>query len=292
MKELRERVVVVTGAGSGIGRALAQAFAAAGSKLVLADIDPESLDETIAGLDASDAIAVPTDVTRQDAVDALAARALDVFGSVHVLCNNAGVGCTGFVWENSPSDWDWVFGVNVHGVVHGLRSFVPIFLEQADEAHVVNTCSMLGLHSAPLSAPYIASKHAVLAISESLRIDLGMKGAKHIGVSVLCPGPVSTNLADERDRPARAAPSDSETVRAYQQVMENVVRAGMDPRQVADAVVAGVRENRFFVFPAPEFAVGARARLDEILQAVGGEFQELPVIEGMPASDGASEQTR
>lgn len=269
MQDLQGKVVVITGAGSGVGRGLAGAFAEAGARLVLADVDPEGLKQTAESLGAGvEVLPVPTDVAEPAALDALARKAVDAFGAAHVLCNNAGVGCTGFIWENTPPDWDWIFGVNVWGVVNGLRAFVPLFLEQGEEAHIVNTSSMLGLHGAPLSGAYAASKHAVLAISEALRTDLQIKGATHIGVSVLCPGPVQTSLAGERDRPEVPVEEPAE-VKNWKQTMDQVLLGGMAPAAVAASVVEAVRDDRFWIFPAPEYVPGVRARIEEIEASLG-----------------------
>ncbi len=266
MKSLSGRVAVITGAGSGVRRGLAHAFAEAGARLVLADIRPDDLEATRRELAPSvESIAVTTDVTSQPSVDALAQSALEAFGAVHVLCNNAGVACSGFLWEYSLEDWDWILGVNVRGVVHGIRSFVPIFLEQSDEAHVVNTSSMLGLSSTPLTGAYVTSKHAVLAISECLRLDLQLKGSR-VGVSVLCPGPVRTRVPEERGRPARArdAAGLDPKLAAHSETMKQVIAGGMDPREVGRCAVDGVLSDRFYLVPSPEFVAGARTRIDEI----------------------------
>ena len=270
MQDLVDKVVVITGAGSGIGRGLATKFAEAGAKLALADVDAEGLEATVKALrDGVETVLVPTDVSEPGAVEALARKTFDSYGAAHVLCNNAGVGTTGFVWEHAPPDWDWIFGVNVWGVVNGLRAFVPRFIEQGEEAHVVNTSSMLGLHGAPLSGPYAASKHAVLAITEALRQDLQIKGVTNIGVSVLCPGPVQTSLAAERDRPEVPVEEPAE-VENWKKVMDQVLLGGMAPDRVAAAVVEAVLEGRFWIFPAPEYAAGAKARIEEIELAIGG----------------------
>jgi NAD(P)-dependent dehydrogenase (short-subunit alcohol dehydrogenase family) len=266
MQELEGRVAVITGAGSGVGRGLAQGFAEAGARLALADVDTDGLEETRQLLGSSvESIAVKTDVTSQASVDALAGRALDAFGAVHVLCNNAGVAFGGYLWEHSLEDWDWIVDVNVRGVIHGIRTFVPIFLEGGEEAHVVNTSSMLGLYAAPLTGPYVMTKHAVLALSESLRLDLQTKGA-NVGVSVLCPGPVKTRVNEERGRPARTKPpgEPDPQIAANAVAMRGIIANGMEPAEVGRCVVDGVRSGRFYLFPSPEYVPGARIRMNEI----------------------------
>ena len=266
MRALRDRVVVVTGAAAGIGRALAEAFADQGARLVLADLDAEGLETTRRGLaTAARSVCVPTDVTDAGALDALASRAFEIRGDVAVLCNNAGVAAGGVVWEQSLEDWQWMFSANVMGIVHGLRSFVPRLLLQNRPAHVVNTASMMGLLTAPGLGAYGASKHAALAISETLRHDLAAVGAP-IGVSVLCPGPVASRIHEERTRPGasrRAAASDAEREAQKAQIVA-LMNASIPPRAVADAVVRAVIEDRFFVFSHPDQIPGVEARCAEI----------------------------
>src|ERR1019366_5622775 len=171
MRELRGKVAVVTGAASGIGRAMAERFAREGMKLVLADVQEKALSEARDAIASGgvEAIAVPTDVSKWEQVDALAKRTFEAYGAAHVLCNNAGVGVGGVAWEMSGADWDWVVGVNQWSVVHGIRAFVPRMIAQG-EGHVVNTASMAGLVTAPGMSVYCATKHAVVAISECLHL--------------------------------------------------------------------------------------------------------------------------
>lgn len=264
LRDLTGRVVVVTGAAGGIGRGLAEAFADAGARLVLADRDEEGLAQTSAGLPGTaQAQVVATDVTDAEAVERLAEAAFALTGEVHVLCNNAGVACPGPVWEIAPSDWDWMIGVNVMGIVHGLRAFVPRMLGQASPAHVVNTASMMSLVTAPGLGAYAATKHAALAISECLRFDLQAAGAP-IGVSVLCPGPVATRVHEQRYRPGHEAPApDGAATEMHATLLPSMV----PPRPVADCVVDAVRDGRFFVFPQPEYLAGIDARQQELRQA-------------------------
>ena len=200
MKELRGKVAVVTGAASGIGRALAGRFAAEGMKVVLADVEGPALAKAESELRAGGAtvLAVAADVARAEAVDALAARTLEAFGGVHVLCNNAGVYASGLSWERPLADWEWVLGVNLWGVIHGVRAFVPIMLRQGSEAHIVNTASVAGLISGPFSAPYNVSKYGVVALSESLHYELALAGRAGEGVRPL------PRLGEHADRRLRA----------------------------------------------------------------------------------------
>ncbi len=265
MDRLEGRVVVITGGASGVGRGMAEAFAEAGARLVLADRHEARLDATAQAVGRrGDVLTQKVDVRDPDQIQALADRVYAEFGSVHVLCNNAGVACNGLLWQHSLEDWDWIFDTNVRATVHGLRTFVPRFLEQREPAHIVNTSSMLGLSSAPLTGLYGASKQSVLAISEALRLDLALVGADHIGVSVLCPGPVRTNVAEEPGRPpvdtAAVPPAVSEVNAALKAVVAN----GMDPRKVGDRVVEGVRTGRFWILPAPEYLGQAEQRLAQI----------------------------
>ncbi|MFP8878162.1 MAG: SDR family NAD(P)-dependent oxidoreductase [Myxococcota bacterium] len=269
MKQLAGQVVVITGAASGIGRGMAEAFADAGARLVLADIHDGRLEETADSLrKGTDVITLRTDVRDPEQVEALANFAYESFGAVNVLCNNAGVACNGLLWEHSLDDWDWVFDTNVRSTVHGLRVFVPRMLAQDDAAHIVVTASMLGLSSAPLTGVYGASKQTVLAISETLRIDLALVGAD-IGVSALCPGPVRTNVNEQPGRAPVAPSTVPDVVSQVDAALKAVVANGMDPREVGNCVVEAVREGRFWIFPAPEFLSNAEQRLAEIRSAVG-----------------------
>lgn len=262
MRELRDRVGVVTGAGSGIGRALAERFAAEGMRVVLADVSEERLRETEAALAGRGArtLAVPTDVRSADSVAALATRTMDAFGAVHVVCNNAGIAGYGRPsWEQPLDGWEQVLGVNLWGVIHGIRTFVPLMLEQGGEGHVVNTASMAGLVSLPYLAPYHATKFAVVTISESLHMELAMLGAP-VKVSVLCPGFVRTNIGAIDPQDPR-----SEAEAALQETFRQLIAAGIEPSIVAERVVEAIRAERFWVFSHRELLEAVRARADGIL---------------------------
>ena len=273
MKELRDRVAVVTGAGSGIGQALAERFAAEGMRVVLADVDEARARETEALLAQRGArsLVVQTDVQQGAAVEALAARTLSTFGAVHVVCNNAGI--AGFarpVWEQSLEGWQQVFGVNLWGVIHGIRTFVPIMLQQGTEGHIVNTASMAGLLSLPLLSPYHATKHAVVTISESLHMELAMTGAP-VKVSVLCPGFVRTNIGADGLEDAR-----SEAEAALLEAFRRLIAEGLAPAAVAERVVQAIRAEEFWVFSHPELVVAVRQRADAIVAGHSPAAVPLP----------------
>jgi len=273
MQGLQGRVAVVTGAASGIGLAMALRFAAAGMKLVLADIEAAPLQRALAQLQAqgAQAIAVPVDVASAASVEALAEAAYARYGAVHLLCNNAGVAAPALLqpaWENSLADWQWTLGVNLMGVVHGLRAFVPRMLDGGDEGHIVNTASVAGLLTG--SGPYFASKHAVTCVTEGLYKDFKAMAAK-LSASVLCPGVIRTAILDaERNRPAQfGAPTDlsalSEKSQRWAASFRESIAAGIDPAVVADAVAEAVLHDRFYIVPAqPEYLDSISTRMADI----------------------------
>jgi NAD(P)-dependent dehydrogenase (short-subunit alcohol dehydrogenase family) len=274
MQDLEGKVAVVTGGASGIGLGLARRFAGERMRVVLADVERAALDEATAELadafGADNVMGVPTDVRDDEAVDGLAAAAFEQFGTVHVLCNNAGVGVGGLTWTVPPDRWRWAVDVNLLGVARGIRAFVPRMIEQG-EGHVVNTASAAGILTGPAMAPYYATKHAVVALSESLHFDLQLTGAT-VGVSVLCPEWVRTNIADsERNRPSDVAPVESgpvpgvdvdpEMIRA---LIQGLIDGGMDPGDVAAQVVDAIRTDRFWVLTHATTVEAARQRWDAI----------------------------
>ena len=275
MQQLQGRVAVITGAASGIGLALAQACAREGMKLVLADIETDPLLRVQAQLRAEGvaAVAQTADVMDEAQVIALADTAYREFGAVHLLCNNAGVAAPALrapSWETSAAEWQWVLGVNLSGVAHGVRAFVPRMLAGGEEGHVVNTASVAGLISGP--GPYFASKHGVVCLSEALYKELRAAGAR-LSASVLCPGLVRTAILDaERNRPAAFGPrtdlqSASAGVRQAAASFRESLQSGYAPSQVADAVLDGVRADRFYIVPAQPLLVDlVRLRLQDILE--------------------------
>jgi NAD(P)-dependent dehydrogenase (short-subunit alcohol dehydrogenase family) len=274
MKEFQDRVAVVTGAGSGIGRALAEKFAAEGMKVVLADIQEDALAAVEGELRGRDArvLAVRTDVASGDEVAALARQALEAFGAIHVVCNNAGVsGGGGPIWAATEADWRWVLGVNLWGVIHGVRTFVPIMLGQGTEGHIVNTSSVLGLTSGPGGGPYGVSKHGVARITEGLYYDLLAAGSK-LHCSVLCPGMIATEIiTSARNRPADLQnPVDDETRRQAEEMSRQADalfhQFGMPPAQVADLVFDAIREERLYVLTHENIKDGVRRRMENIIE--------------------------
>lgn len=260
----------MTGAASGIGRALAERFLAEGMKVVLADVEEAALQQTASDLAAAggETVSFRVDVSRPEEVRALADVAFERFGGVHVLCNNAGVGIGGTIWEHSPEDWQWLLGVNVLGVVNGLREFVPRMLARDEEAHIVNTASAAGLDARPWLGMYSATKYAVVAISETLRAELEMRGAK-IGVSVLCPALVNTRIAEsERNRPTaegRTAHHLTPEARAFDQAFRAALAQGLPPEQVADSVLRAIRDGSLYIITQAETIARVRTRLERIL---------------------------
>ncbi len=268
VRSFEGRVAVVTGAAGGIGRALAERCAREGMRVVLADIEEAALRRTELTMAESGAtvLAVRTDVSRREDVEALARRTLDTFGAVHLLFNNAGVGGGSSSWESSVEDWTWVLGVNLWGVIHGIRTFVPIMLRQGEEGHVVNTASLSGLVSLPWGAVYQASKYAVVAISESLYYELALRGAS-IGVSVLCPGFVRTGFLDSaRNRPAELCNDGGCGEPARDGGLQRrFIEAGLAPEAVAERAFAAIRARQLWVLTHPETRFLLRARVRGIL---------------------------
>jgi NAD(P)-dependent dehydrogenase (short-subunit alcohol dehydrogenase family) len=220
-------------------------------QVVLADIEEPALDDAVEKLRASgvEVLGVPTDVSDGAQVQALADEAVARFGAVHVLCNNAGVGAGGFSWEAPLSTWEWVLGVNLWGVIHGLRAFVPILMQQP-EAHVVNTASIAGLVAGPFMGPYNASKHAVVALSETLYHEMGMM-APQVKVSVLCPGWVRTRIAESaRNRPGESGESaEIGGIPMVSEILKPLIDNGMPPEEVAAKVLDAIRAERFWILP-------------------------------------------
>ena len=270
MKEFKDKVAVITGAASGIGRALADRCVQEGMKAVLADVEAEPLATAEASLKASGAtvLAVQTDVSQVRDVEALAQKTMEAFGAVHVLCNNAGVGTEAAVWESTLAEWEWIVGVNLWGVVHGVRVFVPLMLAQDAECHIVNTASMAGLISGPGLGAYKVTKHGVVSLSETLHHELAERGAK-VKVSVLCPGIVNTRIMESaRNRPGDLPPTGPRGPASEErwEALRRLVPAGMPAAQVADAVFEALRKDRFYILTHPEGKEAVRTRMEDILQ--------------------------
>ncbi len=282
MNEFEGRVAVITGAGSGIGRALACAAAELAMTVVAADIEEPSLAETVDMIIAAGgaAIGVPTDVADGEAVERLAAVAFDRFGGTHLLCNNAGVFSGGLLWERTIADWEWVMGVNLFGIAHAIRSFVPRMIAQDTACHIVNTASMGGLITNAYSGPYYASKFAAVGVSECLAHDLVAIKAK-IGVSVLVPSLIATNIGtSERNRTERYVdrlhPEMTPDAAFVTQVLRDSTSAGMPASEVAEVVFEAIRNDHFYIPTKPSFHDQIRMR-HESMQSL--------VLPGAPAID-------
>lgn len=273
VKDIKSKIAVVTGAASGIGRALAETFVDAGMRVVLSDVEKPALESTAAELRAkgADVRAVVADVSKAADVEALAESTLENYGAVHVLCNNAGVAAGGWpTWTSTLDDWTWILGVNLMGVVHGIRTFLPIMIEQGEEAHIVNTASMAGLMAG--GSLYGVTKSAVVSWSESVYLDL-VRGGFKPRISVLCPGYVTTNIANSRrNRPPGLSdvgswPRTPEFDALYRQHLERIER-GLDPRAVGAQVLQAIHEERFYILTHPEWIEHVKHRAK---QTVTGE---------------------
>jgi NAD(P)-dependent dehydrogenase (short-subunit alcohol dehydrogenase family) len=272
MKDFKDKVAVITGGASGLGLAMARRFAAEGMKLVLADIEEEALRkvETEFRKAGTPVIGIRTDVSRAQDMERLAEKTLATFGGVHLLCNNAGVGPGGLLWENTVADWEWVLGVNVWGVIHGVRVFLPIMLRQDADSHVVNTASVAGLLSVPNMGIYCVSKHAVVTLTECLYHDVAQRSS-HVGVSLLCPAYVPTGIIDsERNRPAllrNAQRAKTPEELAREEVMRKAVLSGkVSAEHVAEMVFDAVQSKRFYILTHPKIKAAIQMRMEDILQ--------------------------
>ncbi len=290
MKTFRDRVAVITGAASGFGREFALLGARLGMKLVLADVQRDGLEATAANVRAlgAEAIAQACDVRKGEQVEALAAAAMQRFGAVHLVFNNAGVGAGGLVWESTEADWEWVLGVNLWGVIHGVRVFTPLMLKCAEqdpafEGHIVNTASMAGLLAPPAMGVYNVSKHAVVALSETLYHDLQLVDAP-IGASVLCPYFVPTGISQsERVRPddvqADSAPTPSQQL--SQAVLEKAVASGkVSAADVAQRTFDAIRDGQFYIYSHPQALGNVQRRMEDIIGAKnpGDPYEAAPQV--------------
>jgi len=274
VKEFKDKVSVITGAASGIGFGIAEKCAREGMKVVLADIEVSALENAESMLKAigAETLAVPTDVSNGKEVEALADTTYDTFGEVNLLFNNAGVGVVGSLWECSEADWKWVLGVNLWGVIHGIRVFVPRMLEQQVDGYIVNTASGAGLLSSPYFGIYQVTKHGVVTLSETLYHELNLIESK-LKVSVLCPGYVKSRIRDaERNRPSRLSNVGEVVIRKevqeFNEELDSGVEAGMSPSTLADIVFDAIRKEKFYILPGtlPEYETEIRTRMEEILQ--------------------------
>jgi NAD(P)-dependent dehydrogenase (short-subunit alcohol dehydrogenase family) len=275
MKDFQNKVAVITGGASGFGREFAIIGARLGMRLVLADVQQDALDKTRAELEAQGAqvLAMRCDVRKPEQVQALADATMEKFGAVHLVFNNAGVGSGGLIWENSLADWEWVLGVNLWGVVHGVRIFTPLMLECAKkesgyQGHIVNTASMAGLLNAPNMGIYNVSKHAVVSLSETLYHDLQLINAP-IGASVLCPYFVPTGISQsQRNRPDDVKEEGTLTAsqRAAQAVSEKAVSSGkVSAAQVAERTFDAIRDGQFYIYSHPQALGNVQTRMEDII---------------------------
>ncbi len=271
MEVIQDKVAVVTGAASGIGRAIAEHAVRSGAKVVLADIDEPNLAKAEAELKALDGtvLAIRTDVSKRSDVELLAQHTLEAFGQVHLLFNNAGVAAGGAPWEATWNDWEWVVGVNLMGVIHGVKVFTPIMLAQNTECHIVNTASMAGLIVGSGSAPYAVTKHAVVALSENMYLALQQRKSL-VKVSVLCPGLVRTDIINvERHRPAELqnepVPRTPEMEAGFA-AFKAALDASMPASEVAQAVFDAIQKEQFYILSHPEWTEVIQIRTDSLLQ--------------------------
>jgi short-subunit dehydrogenase len=264
-------VAVITGAASGIGRGLAELAAVRGMRLVLADRDAPGLQALCDQLKGRgvQAIACVTDVGDARQVERLRDQAVEQFGVVDLLFNNAGVMQTGFSWDITEAQWQRMLNVNLNGVINGIRSFVPLLLRQGRPAHVINTASLAGLVSSPLMAPYNVTKQAVVALSETLHYELAMIGAP-VSVSVLCPGPVASEIMASNQVVDTAGWDFSE-------LLDSTIRQGMTPAQLATQVFAAIEEKRFWILPHKGFKSALERRVQSILGETNPQFQMTDV---------------
>jgi NAD(P)-dependent dehydrogenase (short-subunit alcohol dehydrogenase family) len=283
MKDFKGKVAVITGAASGIGRGIAERCVGAGMKVVLADVHEADLTkaETELKTAGGTVLAVKTDVSKRNDVELLARQTLDTFGQVHLLFNNAGITADGAKWEPTWNDWEWVIGVNLWGVIHGVKVFTPLMLAQNTDCHIVNTSSMGGLTVGSLFGPYWVTKHAVVALSENLYLTLQQRNSL-VKVSLLCPGCVRTNIANaERHRPAELrnepvekTPQMQAALDAYKAAVETI---GVSPLQVADAVFDAIRKEQFYIFPNPEWIELVKLRTDKLVRMENPQSAEAMV---------------
>jgi len=271
MKEFAGKVAVITGGASGIGLAIAEWCVRAGVKVVLADVEESALRRAGEALEAMGGMVmtVKTDVSKRAEVEALARQAFETFGGVHLLFNNAGVAAGGAPWEASWSDWEWVIGVNLWGVIHGVKVFTPLMLAQETECHIVNTASGAGLIAGGFSGPYTATKHAVVALSESLYFALQQRSAL-VKASVLCPGVVRTNVFNcERNRPPELQNEPvplSPEMEAGRAAIRAVLEQAMPASAVAEQVFEAIRGEQFYILTDPRWMELVRLRMDKLVK--------------------------
>lgn len=266
MQDLKGKVAAITGAASGFGRELAILCAQEGMRLALADLDDKGLAGTQALLGGAEVLLLKCDVSKPESVENLAQKTYERYGAAHLLFNNAGVAVGGPSWAATLDDWKWVLDVNLMGVVHGVRSFVPRMLKQNAPAHIVNTASVAGLLSVPGSSVYCVSKHGVVVLSECLYHELKLAKAD-IGISVLCPAFVNTGIADSaRNRPPELGETNPLAAMVEERVRKAVRSGKLSAADVARITMDGVKANRFYILTHPNIKPSVEARLREIME--------------------------
>ena len=272
MREFKNKVAVITGSASGIGRGVAEKCVQEGMKVVLADIEKSALEQTKKDLmpNEDNVLAVPTDVSKESNMEELAEKTMEKFGAVHLLFNNAGVVCVGSpIWEMTQLDWQWIIGVNIWGVIYGLKVFIPIMLQQDSDCHIVNTASIAGLSTVP-DAPYAMTKHGIVGLTEALHLQLRQIDSK-IRVSVLCPGLIKTRIFhSDRNRPAELQNQsvDQTGTPEKQAAIERVIEmqeTAMTPVQLADKVLKAIKEETFYIFSEDRHRENVQQRMEIIL---------------------------
>lgn len=270
--DVRDKVAVITGGASGIGLGMARAFAGAGAKLVLADIEAGPLDAAVAELTGAGhaAFGVRTDVSKLADIEALAEATMDTYGAVHVLCNNAGVGTAAPIGQTSIADWEWTLGIDLWGPIYGVKTFLPL-IERSGEGHINSTASMAGLLAPASLGAYNVAKHGVVALMASLERDLRVAKSP-LKASVLCPGPINTNIiSSERNRPADSAAQHIQTKQGdrFWNMLTETLSQGMDPDEVGRLVLDAVQTGRFWVLTHPKMAAIVRSQVDAMEQDGG-----------------------
>lgn len=276
MKEFMHKVAVITGASSGIGFGIAQRCAQEKMKVVLAGINLDNLLQAEKDLEkfGAETLCVQTDVSKREDIEALAKITMENFGAVHLLVNNAGFGAGLSIWESSWEDWEWVMGVNLWGVIYGIKTFVPIMLAQGEPCHIVNTSSIAGLLPYHPSAPYQVTKHAVVALTENLYHSLAQKGTQ-VRASVFCPGYVKTRILDaERNRPKELKSDPAERTPEQEAIMKYLqesIEAGISPEKAAEILFRGIREEKLYIGTHPDLV----PRVQDYMTRVVKSLQEI-----------------
>ncbi|WP_404713794.1 SDR family NAD(P)-dependent oxidoreductase [Sphingomonas sp. MMS24-J13] len=267
MKDFSGKGVVITGGASGIGLGLAQAFAARGARVVVADIDGDAAGVAAAAIvrDGGQAIGAACDVSDRASVEALAQTTVAAFGRAHVICNNAGVAVSGALGTIRPKDWDWIFDVNLKGVIHGVETFLPLIRAHGEGGHVLNTASVGGFVAGPFAEPYAATKYAIVAMSEGWAAQL--RGGD-IGLSILCPHFVKTQIdQSERVRPGRFDAGGAREENERSKIASKAMQAGLPPEIVAARAIEGIEQDELYIFTHPTARAVVEARFARILAA-------------------------